>query len=296
MTSFKLGKLPAAPELCKLRLSDYFDHTALPTPPENFGHETLVTSWGMLGNGQAPDNPKYAPNGAGNCGIAGPYHALTLWNLEAGKHVPIDTETVLKAYSEIAGYDPKQYDPDTDYNPTDNGSNVNQVAAFWSKHGLPDSSGAVHKVSAYLALDPGDIDQLWQALYLFDGVGIGIAMPEEWQLATQLGQVWDVLDDPTIAGGHYVLGVGRRGGNLNIITWGQTQLMTPAAYQAANDETLVYFSEEKLLNGKSIDGFDRAALIKDLQTLAKDSVEPLAYITSDIGRWDDDGGYDEDDE
>lgn len=281
LTSFKLGKLPARPELCKLQLRDYLDHAALPAPPDNFGHETLVTTWGMLGNGAAPDNPKYAPNGAGCCAFAGPYHAIQLWNAEAGREVSIDTDVVLETYGAVTGYDPKKYNPKTDENPTDRGGNVIQVADYWAKTGFPDTTGKTHKIGAYVALDRGDVDQLWQALYLFDGVGIGVEMPEQWQLATQLGQVWDSLEYPNIVGGHYILGVGRRNGLLNVVTWGQTQLVTPDAYSEFNDETLVYFSEEKLLNGKDIDGFDRAALLADLQEVAKDSDDNLSYFADD---------------
>jgi hypothetical protein len=237
----------------------------------------------VLGNGTDPANPSTAPNGVGDCAIAGPFHALMYWNTEVGRDVPITTQTVLDAYAAITGYDPTQYDPITDSNPTDRGANVDDVARYWRTTGLTDAAGKTHKISAYLALDTGDVEQLWQAAYLF-GVGIGVDLPEEWQIAFARGQVWDVPRRPHIAGGHYIWGVGRRNGLLNVVTWGRTQLITPAAYRKFNDETVVYFSEDMLLNGKDIDGFDRDQLIADLRALAKEAAE----VSDD--RWDDDGG------
>jgi hypothetical protein len=272
----KLGKAPAAPELVKLKLSTYFDHAALPAPPVNFGHETMVPWWGMLGNGQDPDhNPPNVPDGAGCCAIAGPYHSLQLWLAETGNTLNIDTERVLQTYSDITGYDPSQTDPYTGENPTDNGSNMQKVVDYWQSTGFTDSGGKVHKIAASLALDPQDWDQLVQALYLFDGVGIGINVPSQWQTAFIGNQVWDAIPDPEYVGGHYVTGVGRRASNIVVVSWGRLQQMTRAGYEMANDEVFCYFSEERLLNGKDINGFDRAQLIADLQALEDEVKFPV---------------------
>jgi hypothetical protein len=70
---YKLGKSPARPHE-GLKLRDYIQPHRLPPVPENFGHETLVGDWGMLGNGPGPGNPSTAPNGVGDCAIAAPFH------------------------------------------------------------------------------------------------------------------------------------------------------------------------------------------------------------------------------
>lgn len=249
--TYKLGKLPASNK-CKLKLRDYIDLSKLPDPPENFGHQALVPDWQMLGN-----------DALGDCAIAGPYHALMYWNATAGTPINVDTECTISAYSAITGYDPS--DPSTDQ-----GSDVNDVANYWRTTGLTDADGKVHKIDAFVALETGNVDELWIGTYLFEGVGIGVAMPQEWMDATNEGKVWDEVSDPNIEGGHYIFGTGRVDGNLNIVTWGQNQLLTPAGYEQFSDEALVYFDEEIFNKGKDIDGFDVATLKADLLALANE--------------------------
>jgi hypothetical protein len=255
-----LGKAPARPEGVKLHLRDYIKPYRLPAPPENFGHESLVPDWGMLANDKV-----------GDCAIAGPFHALQLWCAEGKKPIEVNDDCVLKAYSAVTGYDPDAYNPWSRTNPTDNGSNVLDVAEYWRTTGFTDAAGRVHKIDTYLALEPKNVEQLFQALYLFDGVGIGIDCPAEYMDAFDKGQAWDSLKDPHVEGGHFILGLGRRGGMINTVTWGRTQLFTAAGYEQFSDEAFVYFDSEKLINGKNIDGFDAEQLIADLAGIAQES-------------------------
>lgn len=273
--SLLLGKLPPVPDKPKLRLVDYLQTSKLPAPPAEFGHELLVKDWGMLGNGFDPaHNPAYAPNGAGDCAIAGPYHSLQLWSAESGRAFNVTTDRVLKTYGQVTYYDPTKLDPFTGDNPTDQGTNVQDMAEFWRNYGFDDCDGRTHKIDAYLALEDGDINQLWAAMYLFDGVGIGIQCPKAWQTAFQNHQVWDEIPGITskdIAGGHYVSGVCRRNGNIGVITWGQVQFMTPAGYSQLSDEAFIYFSEDRFnAKGLDINGFNKAQLMDDMLELAKD--------------------------
>lgn len=240
-----------------LRFGDYFDPTVkLPTPPTEYGHEALVAEWGMLGN-----------DDAGDCAIAGPYHAVMLWNAEAKRSVSVDTATAIQTYSTLTGYDPSQTDPNTGENPTDGGSDPHEVALYWQKHGLPDNTGTPHKIGAFIDLTPGNLTELWLAGWVADGLGVCLQLPSQWMTDFQDGTPWDALPDPDIEGGHYVLSCARRNGNLVVVTWGETHEMTPAGYQQANVRTLAYLSEEKLINGVDLEGFNLQQLRKDLRTL-----------------------------
>jgi hypothetical protein len=166
----KLGKLPARPDAVKLKLANYIDTSVLPKPPAEFGHERLVTQWGMLGN----DN-------AGCCVWSGAGHEVMLWNREAGKTVNITTTSTLRNYSLVTGYDPN--DPSTDQ-----GTDMQAAASYRLKTGLLDADGKRHKIGAYVALKPGDLTELWYATYLFDGVGIGVEFPPSgWMRSTRAG-------------------------------------------------------------------------------------------------------------
>lgn len=250
--NYCLGKSPARPH-DGLKLRDYVTSSKLPVPPDNYGRETLIADWGMLGN-----------DTVGDCAIAGPFHAEMLWRAEGASSINVNTACTLEQYSEITGYRPEALDPRTRTNPTDQGSDVQKVAEFWRTTGLKDADGNRHKIDCYLSLEPGNLTQLYQAMWLFGCVGIGIDCPAEYMQSFYLGQVWDKIPTPHIEGGHYILGVGRRAGLINTVTWGRTQLFTPAGYQQFNDETFVYLNEEMLIKGESVDGFNVQQLVADM--------------------------------
>lgn len=254
--SYPLGKMCAAKPAVKLSLKDYVDYHELPGPPPEFGQEKLVPNWQMLGN-----------DVIGDCGIAGPLHSLMLWHAETGVPISVDTACAIRNYSELTGYDPSKTDAGGN-NPTDVGCTIADMAEYWRTKGMWDASGTRHTVDAYLALEPGNIDELWMAMYLFDGVGIGLHFPESWMNDFNHGVAWDAVHELS-AGGHYVIGTGRRNGCINLATWGKNQLMTTAGYEQRNDETYVFLNKERILKtGVDINGFDYQKLVNDLLDLS----------------------------
>lgn len=246
----KLGKLPARPGAISLRLSDYVDLSKLPTPPAEFGHDALVTApWGMLGN-----------DSVGDCVLAGGGHETMLWNAAGGRVIPFADASTLSDYSAITGYNPA--DPSTD-----NGTDMQQAAAYRQKTGLLDAAGNRHLVGAYLAIEAGNIDEHLVAAFLFEAIGVGITFPSTAMQQFSDGQPWDVVAGSTIEGGHYVPGIARRGGMLLAVTWDAKQFMTDAFFKANNDESVAYVSQEMLTGGKSLDGFDLDQLNADLAEL-----------------------------
>ncbi len=251
--NYCLGKQPAR-NTVKLKLRDYLPNGLPPLPSGDFGHASQVSDWQMLGN-----------DTVGDCAVAGPFHGIMLWAAITGRTVNVNTSCTLAAYSKITGYDPSQYNPLTKSNPTDQGSNVEDVAEYWRTVGLTDAGGVNHKIDGYVALEPGNLDELYYAMYLFDAVGIGVNFPAEWMAAFNQGSTWERLPSYSVEGGHYILGTGRVSGYIDTITWGRQQLLSPAGYQQFNDETLCYFSRERLLSsGKDINGFDADQLTQDL--------------------------------
>jgi hypothetical protein len=252
---YALGKLPAR-NTVRFKMRDYIPESFLPPQPAgDFGHSELISDWQVLGN-----------NDWGDCAIAGPYHGEMLFNAVGGRSINVNTACVLDAYSAITNFDINAGPPGK--NPTDRGSNVESVAEYWRTVGLTDASGINHKIDAYIALEPGNLDELYMAMYLFDGVGIGVNFPQEWMDAFKIGSSWEALPSYRIVGGHYILGVGRTSGYIDTITWGRQQMLSPAGYRQFNDETLAYVSTERLLaSGKDINGFNLDQLLADLQEL-----------------------------
>jgi len=249
---FKLGKLPARRGAVQFKLATYLIKTQLPTPPKVFGDQGLVTApWSMLGN----DN-------FGDCVWAGAAHETMLWNREANRTVAFQTKGVLSDYSKVTGFDPKNAEQ------TDKGTDMQTAASYRRKTGVIDANGKRHKVAAYLALRPGDANQLALAMYLFGAVGIGIKFPDSAMTQFNQGKPWSVVPGPAPTEGHYIPGLGRdNNGNFVIVTWGKLQTMTPGFYTKYCDEVIAYISQEALSNGETRNGLKIEQLQTDLKAL-----------------------------
>ena len=261
MSALKTGKLPATPDHRDLLFAKYVDmDTVLPKVPEAFGHEDSVPEWGMLGNGPDPEmGPTF--EGAGDCVFAGAAHETMLWTAVGDGEATFSTHGVLADYGAVTGYTPS--DPNSDQ-----GTNVRDALNYRRKTGVVDAHGQRHKIGAYVALQPGDIDHLYAALYLFGAVGIGVKFPESAMQQFDSGQPWDVVDGAKVEGGHYIPLVARRDGMLDCVTWAKVQPMTLKFFQEYCDEAYALLSEEMLgEDGTSPEGFNLTELQADLQAV-----------------------------
>jgi len=214
-------------------------------------------------------------NRIGDCVIAGALHECILWNAEAEKHPPIGDEAALNNYIAVTGYVPgpeltcplNEVDQQPK-NPTDTGADPGTLAEYRLTKGLTDDQGGVHKIGAYVALQPGNWTELWYATYYFDGVGLGFQLPKIWM--DDFPQPWDHVDNPKIDGGHYVTSVGwSDDDHALLVSWGRTVELTKAGYTqpGLSDETYAYASDEKLLHGEDMDGLNWSQLRHDIELL-----------------------------
>jgi hypothetical protein len=243
----KFGKKPATYDGRDLQYTRYRTGV-LPPHPDRFGHETLIgaDAWGMLGN-----------DSVGDCVFAGSDHETMLWTTEAGDQATFNPQNALDDYGAVTGYSPDAPD-------SDQGTDVRQALQYRQQTGLIDAIGNRHKIGAYLALEPGNINHLLEALYLFGAVGIGLQVPSSAIDQFRAGQPWSVVPGASVAGGHYVPIVANRD-NLVVVTWGQLQQMTLQFYEKFCDEAWAILSPEMLKNGVSLEGFNLPALQADLQ-------------------------------
>jgi intein/homing endonuclease len=183
MMKYQFGKLPARPDAIELKLGDVLNASKLPTPPKSFGHVTSMPNgnWFMLGNDQKS-----------NCTIAGGNHEHMLWTMAGG--VPRARFTTRDSYSDyfaLTGGD-------------DSGLDMQTVCSYRQKIGLLDATGVRHKIDAYADLNPGDLDQLALAAWLFGAAGVGVSCPSSMQDQFENGEPWSVVAGDTIKGGHYI--------------------------------------------------------------------------------------------
>jgi hypothetical protein len=125
-----------------------------------------------------------------------------------------------------------------------------------------------NETKGYLALEPGNLGHLYQAVFLFGAVGIGLQLPQSALDQFDQGKPWSVVPGSPNEGGHYVPLLGRTASGLAVVTWGDTQLMSEAFLTTYCDEAVAYVSQEGLVDRKSPEGFDYAALLEDLKELA----------------------------
>ncbi len=250
--TFKLGKKPARPGAVRLKFASYTNATALPPLPATFGHDAIigVHDWGMFAN------DRY-----GDCVWAGAAHETMLLAREAGNVVAFTDPDVLGDYAAATGFDPAKPE-------TDQGTDVQQAAEYRRTTGIIDAHGNRHRIAAYLALEPGNLDHLYQAAYLFGASGIGLQLPATALAQSKQGQTWDVVAGAPIDGGHYVPLVGRQAAGLHVISWGMDQVMTETFLKQYCDEAIAYVSEECLIQQRTPEGFSYADLISDLAALS----------------------------
>lgn len=248
--SLKLGKKAATYDKRDLTFAEFLKPAPLKAAPVGYGHAGLVGDYGMLGN------DRY-----GDCVFAGAAHETMLWNAAAGKAVLFDASSVLSDYAAVTGFDPIT-------GANDNGTDMHNAMTYRRKTGVIDATGKRHKIGAFLALEAGNWDEMLQALYMFEAIGIGVEFPNSAMDQFNAGKPWAVVRGATIEGGHYIPVVGRpRATQSDVLTWGRKQGMTKSFYHKYNDESYVILSEEMLTAGKSLEGFDLPALNAALKSL-----------------------------
>jgi hypothetical protein len=257
MPNLQLGKPPATDDARDLLFKNYLDTSKLPTPPASFGNESLFppNGWGMLGN-----------NEWGDCVWAGAGHETMLLSKLGGHPAEFTPQDVLSAYEAVTGFEPNAGPPEA--NPTDKGTEPRLAYGYRRATGIVDTTGKTHKIGAYVKLEKGNLEHVFQAVYLFDVVGIGFMFPKYAMQQFNAGKPWDVIpgEEPKPKEGHYVPCIGKRA-NLETVTWGAVQQMTVAFFEAYCDEAWTYISDEALKGGLSKEGFNLEQLKADLKAL-----------------------------
>lgn len=249
----KRGLKPHTPDRRDLRLANYL--APLPKPPAQFGHGDVVEDWGVLGNDEW-----------GDCFWAGAAHETMLLGRLGGHKPEFSDQSVLDTYGTYLGAYGRA---GLEAKPSlDQGTEPREGARYRAKNGVTDSRGQAHRIGAYLWLERGDVEQLEQALYIFQVVGAGFELPQSAEEQFSREQTWDVVRGSPILGGHYVPLIGKNAlGPLEGVSWGQRVLISADFYRRYNQASLVYVSASQLKDGKTPEGFSKEQLLEDLNAL-----------------------------
>jgi hypothetical protein len=248
---FKLGKLAPKGNYRALKLRNYL-HSAAPVIPAAKAWDAAFKAWPMDGNDTISD-----------CTTAAMAHMVMLWTAYTGTMVRPTLAQVIAVYSAITGYDPTQTDPNGN-NPTDTGAALTDVLEYWRTKGI-----AGHKIDGYAQVDPTNLKEVKQAIYLFGGVDTGVQLPQSAEDQTQNGQPWTVVaQDGGILGGHSVPAFDYTAAGGTVATWGQRQDFTWNWWLKYVDECYVPLSLDWLYKtGVSPSFLNLAALRTDLAAL-----------------------------
>jgi hypothetical protein len=247
----RYGRLPAHSRHThpRLLLSDYMKPNKLPPTPAKVDWCSKVPSW-----------PMYLNDQLGDCTCAAVGHQLQAWTHYAGKEVDVTDDQVLKLYEAVSGYDPATGD-------NDNGANIQDVMEYMTLTGI----AGMPKYSFFAELpDLSNMKAVYQALYLFGSVYLGINVPESAEEQFQNGQPWSDVGDDNILGGHAIVvqQSDSSSGNLNIITWGAVQEMEPSFWEAYVEEAWVALTPEWFsAQGEAPVGLNVAAMQADFKEL-----------------------------
>lgn len=242
----KLGRKAIKIDSRTLKLARYIK--ALPPAPasRNWLHVkggVDVPDWGMMLN-----------DALGDCTIAACGHAIQVWSLNASAEQTVSNSNILSAYEDWCGYDPA--DPETDQ-----GGIELDVLTDWKRAGL-----AGHKLTAFASVDVSNLEEVRQAIDLFGGIYIGIALPITAQDQTSWHYVPNTPDnEPWSWGGHAVFVPKYSAAGLTAITWGQSMWMSNYFWQTYVDEAYALVSVDFLnTQGDTPDGFNLSQLLADL--------------------------------
>ena len=254
LTTRKLGKRPPRHDPRTLQLENYIIPSKLPAPPaaENWGAAVPTDGWPMMKN-----------DTVGDCTCAAAGHLIEDWTANAtnGKDtVVLSDGDIVAAYSAITGYDPATGANDT-------GAVEIDVLNYWRKTGI-----GGHTILAYVAMEPGNHQHVMDAVYLFGGCYIGLALP----ISAQNQAVWSVPPGgrggdgaPGSWGGHAVPVVAYDSRGLTCVTWGMLKRMTWQFWDTYCDEAYAVLSQDWLESaGKAPSGLDLPALQADLEQVA----------------------------
>lgn len=255
----KLGRRPEVAPGPHFRLARYLG-AALPDPPDSCDYSLAGASTSAaLADIEGNDS-------LGDCVIAWLLHQLAVWTGNAtGTAYHASRDEAISLYSRIAGYVPG--DPSTDRG-TDMTVAMNWIVA----NGYPNGDRPV----GWVRIDATNVKELQQAIWLFEGCGFAIGLPDAIvaSMPTGNGFVWDVSGAPNPQNGHAFLGYGYNATAVGIDTWGLLGGFTyaaVAAYASANNggEIDVLLSSDMIAAAalKAPNGFDWRTLVADFDAM-----------------------------
>ena len=202
----------------------------------------------------------------GDCTCAAFYHALQVWSQNAGGQMDTEPDVdVEKLYILACHYNPRVPGEGP-------GGNEQHVLTYLMRKGAPigPKGQQVHKIAAFVEVDPRNIDDVKWAINDCGVAYIGFNVPQYIVPASGSSpNVWDVQSaDTNIVGGHAVVLAGYDANGAKVISWGQYYTMTWAFFAKYVDEVYAIADTSWIeKKGTSPGGLTLAELEQQMQAL-----------------------------
>lgn len=251
----KLGCLPPKRDYRMLRFARYLVPGKIAPPPKS-------VNWSKAAD---KNWHTYRNLDFGCCVFASMGHAVQAWSANASREYEMTDADVVGAYSAVTGFDPRT-------GANDNGTVVVDGLNYWRKTGV-----GGNKLGAYVAVTPSSIREVQEAMHLFGGVYLGVALP----LAAQEQKVWSAPPrrfvsrfvpawEPNSWGGHAIFAVDYDQNFVTVVTWGELKKMTWEFFIAYVQEAYALLSPSWFNNKrKAPNGFAVEELVRDLAVLGR---------------------------
>lgn len=259
----KLGKHPVKIDRRTINYASFVNHDTLnETPKEYSWSKKKKSRWGAMKNIKIDD-----------CTCAAAGHMIQSWTMNISKPQIISDNHILKAYSDISGYNIKTGE-------NDSGATALDFLKYWRKNGI-----GGHKILAFASVDHKEAKHLMQAIYLFGGAFGGLQLPK-----SIIGQdIWDVPETGLKGigkigsyGGHAVCLLDYDEKGLTAISWGRKKKMTWAFWHAYSEEAYIAISHSFIKSKKTPSGFDISTLEKELMKATGQKAKLSKQLQSNI--------------
>jgi hypothetical protein len=244
-SAMKLGKLEPRFDARTLKLARYLAPELSP-PPATRDWTRGIVDFGKMANDRL-----------GDCTIAAIGHAVQVFTANTGSELTVPDSLIVSAYQNWCGYDPGD-------SYTDRGGVEIDVLNHWRKEGL-----AGHALLAFAGADPQNVEHIKQAVNLFGGVYIGLALPQ----SAQRQDFWQVVPGGSpLWGGHAVFIASYNEDGPTCITWGSLKGMSWDFFKMFCDEAYAPIGRDWFkASGVSPDGFNLSQLEADLEAVTSDT-------------------------
>jgi len=253
---FKLGRQPRTFDPRIPHMSALLAGQTLTPPPESVDWtKNMPAELGIMLN-----------DTLGDCTCAAVYHAIQVWTSNTDKAMVTEPDTDVKElYIQACGYNPQV--------PGEGPGGIEQkVLTYLLNTGAPSGGDGStrHKISAFVEVDPRNIDDVKRTINDCGLAYIGMHVPQSVQpLNAPTPAVWKY--DPNnskILGGHAVILPGYDSNGVKVISWGQYYTMTWDFFSRFVDEVYAIADQDWIeAKGTTPCGFTMSQLESQMQAL-----------------------------